>query len=452
MKVLVVDDEKNIRESITRFLKLENIEVTLAENGISAQRVLNSEYFHAAVVDLKMPGMNGIELLRWIKNEGFNLPIIMISAFGEVKDAVEAMKLGARDYIVKPFDPEELTLKLKRLIEEKIIHDKLDSETKSTRNPDIPAEAGNSRKMHNIAKLIHKVAPAPSTVLLTGESGTGKEVTAKQIHNIYPGNSFPFIAVNLGGMPETLIESELFGYERGAFTGADARKPGMFELAASGTIFLDEIGDMPMHLQVKLLRVLQDKKIQRLGGIQPIPINTRIIAATNKNLESLVKENKFREDLYYRLNVFQINLPPLRDRMEDLPDLISYFIDKFNRIMSKQITGIDEEALDILKSYSFPGNIRELENIIERAFILSDDKIIKPGDLGLPGNITQGSSLTDMAIKKKKNTKLRELEREAIKETLHKWEGNRTKAAEELGITRRTLFNKIKEYKLEENT
>ena len=449
MKVLVVDDEKNIRESITRFLKLENIEVKLAENGISAQRILNNEYFHAAVIDLKMPGINGLELIRWIKNEGLNLPIIMISAFGEVKDAVEAMKLGARDYIVKPFDPEELTLKLKRLIEEKIIHDKLNSELNTARKPDLPAGEVNSRKMREVVKLIQKVAATPSTVLITGESGTGKEVTAKQIHNISPGDSFPFIAVNLGGMPETLIESELFGYERGAFTGAIARKPGMFELAASGTIFLDEIGDMPLHLQVKLLRVLQDKKIQRLGGTQVIPINTRIIAATNKNLENLVKEGKFREDLYYRLNIFQINLPPLRDRMEDLPQLISYFIDKFNSIMSKQITGIDEGALEILKSYSFPGNIRELENIIERAFILSDDKIIKPADLGLPGNTPGAGNLTGAVIKKKKNTKLRELEREAIKEALHKWEGNRTKAAEELGITRRTLFNKIKEYKLE---
>jgi len=253
-------------------------------------------------------------------------------------------------------------------------------------------------------------------------------------------------------MPETLIESELFGYERGAFTGAAARKPGMFELAASGTIFLDEIGDMPMHLQVKLLRVLQDKKVQRLGGTQPIPINTRIIAATNKNLEKLVKTEKFREDLYYRLNVFRINLPPLRERMEDLPDLISYFIDKFNSVMSNQITGIDEEALDILKHYSFPGNIRELENIIERAFILSDDKIIRPGDLGLPENIGRGNSLNKKITGKIKYTKLRDLEKEAIEEALHKWEGNRTKAAEELGITRRTLFNKIKEYKIEENT
>ncbi|RKX82418.1 MAG: sigma-54-dependent Fis family transcriptional regulator, partial [Spirochaetes bacterium] len=347
---------------------------------------------------------------------------------------------------------EEQAKKLKRLIEEKIIHDKLESEITTARSPDFNPRGISSGKMHEISRLIHKVAATPSTVLITGESGTGKEVTAKQIHKISPGDNFPFIAVNLGGMPETLIESELFGYERGAFTGAAARKPGMFELAASGTIFLDEIGDMPMHLQVKLLRVLQDKKVQRLGGTQPIPINTRIIAATNKNLEKLVKTEKFREDLYYRLNVFRINLPPLRERMEDLPDLISYFIDKFNSVMSNQITGIDEEALDILKHYSFPGNIRELENIIERAFILSDDKIIRPGDLGLSGNIDQEKSLNNKITGKKKHTKLRDLEKEAIEEALHKWEGNRTKAAEELGITRRTLFNKIKEYKIEENT
>jgi len=445
-----VDDEKNIRDSIANYLKLESIESVCAENGISAQRFLNGEYFYAAVIDLKMPGMDGLELLQWIKDQGFNVPVIMISAFGEVKDAVEAMKLGARDYIVKPFDPEELTIKLKRLIEEKIIQDKLKSTEETASFENRHNLIGKSRKMQKIAKLIAKVAAAPSTVLITGESGTGKEVTAKAIHSISPGDDYPFIAVNIGGIPEPLIESELFGYERGAFTGANNRKPGMFELAASGTIFLDEIGDMPVHLQVKLLRVLQDKKIQRLGGTLTIPVETRIITATNKNPEKLVMEKKLREDLFYRLNVFQIHLPPLRERMEDLPDLISFFIDKFNRVMSKHIAGIDKEALDFLRNYSFPGNIRELENIIERAFILSEENIIKVSDIGLTAVNLQNEKYSGSAGIKKKSTKLREVEKQTILEALHKWEGNRTQAAEELGITRRTLFNKIKEYRLDD--
>ncbi len=447
MKVLIVDDEKNIRDSIANYLKLESIEAVCAENGISAQRFLNGEYFYAAVIDLKMPGINGLELLQWIKDQGYNLPVIMISAFGEVKDAVEAMKLGARDYIVKPFDPEELTIKLKRLIEEKIIQDKLKSTTGTASSENRNNLAGKGRKMQKISKLIAKVAATLSTVLITGESGTGKEVAAKRIHSISPGDDYPFIAVNIGGIPESLIESELFGYERGAFTGANNRKPGMFEIAASGTIFLDEIGDMPIHLQVKLLRVLQDKKIQRLGGTQTIPVETRIITATNKNPEKLVRENKLREDLFYRLNVFQIHLPPLRERMEDLPDLISFFINKFNRVMSKHITGIDEEALTILRNYSFPGNIRELENIIERAFILSEENIIRINDIGLTAVNLQNEKYSGSAGIKKKSTKLKEAEKQLIIEALHKWEGNRTQAAEELGITRRTLFNKIKEYK-----
>ena len=280
-----------------------------------------------------------------------------------------------------------------------------------------------------------------------GESGNGKVVAAKRSNSISPGDNYPFIAVNRGGIPKSLIESKIFGYERGAFTGANNRKPGMFEIAASGTIFLDEIGDMPIHLQVKLLRVLQDKKIQRLGGTQTIPVETRIITATNKNPEKLVRENKLREDLFYRLNVFQIHLPPLRERMEDLPDLISFFINKFNRVMSKHITGIDEEALTILRNYSFPGNIRELENIIERAFILSEENIIRINDIGLTAVNLQNEKYSGSAGIKKKSTKLKEAEKQLIIEALHKWEGNRTQAAEELGITRRTLFNKIKEYK-----
>ncbi len=445
MKVLVVDDEKNIRDSISKFLKLENMEVKTAENGISAKRLLKEEYFQAAVIDLKMPGMNGLDLLKWIKEEGPNIPVIMISAFGEINDAVSAMKLGARDYIVKPFDPEELSLKLKKLIEEKIVHDRVEIQEETAQQG--LEWVGESPKMQEIKKLINKVAKSKTTVLITGESGTGKEIIARAIHSISPGDKFPFVAINVGGIPENLLESELFGYEKGAFTGANNRKPGMFELASNGTLFLDEIGDMPMQLQVKLLRVIQDKKIQRLGGITQIPINARIITATNKDLEKLVKEEKFREDLYFRINVINIHLPPLRERKEDIPHLINYFIKKFNKTMGKKISGMESEAIEALINYNFPGNIRELENIIERAFILADTDKITLKDLGLP-ETTKKTKTTEKPDTTNTKT-LKQLEREAIIEALLKWEGNRTKASEELGITRRTLLNKIKEYNLE---
>ncbi len=446
MKVLIVDDEKNIRDSISKFLKLENMEVKTAENGISAKRLLEEEYFQAAVIDLKMPGMNGLELLKWIKKEGPNIPVIMISAFGEINDAVNAMKLGARDYIVKPFDPEELSLKLKKLIEEKIVHDRVEIQEETSQAG--VEWVGESPKMQEIKRLINKVAKSKTTVLITGESGTGKEVIARAIHSISPGDKFPFVAINVGGIPENLLESELFGYEKGAFTGANNRKPGMFELASNGTLFLDEIGDMPMQLQVKLLRVIQEKKIQRLGGINQIPINARIIVATNKDLEKLVREEKFREDLYFRINVINIHLPPLRERREDIPHLINHFIKKFNKTMGKKILGMESDAIEALMHYDFPGNIRELENIIERAFILSETDKITINDLGLP----ESAKKTDEREKPDRTTKpktLKQLEREAIVEALLKWEGNRTKASEELGITRRTLLNKIKEYDLE---
>ncbi len=445
MKVLIVDDEKNIRDSIARFLKTESIEVKTAENGISAKRLIQEEYFQAAVVDLKMPGMDGLQLLKWLKEEGPNLPVIMISAFGEISDAVEAMKLGARDYIVKPFDPETLIIKLKKLLEEKLIEDRVKLLNKSEQTIEIVA-ADNSR-MQEVIRLVEKVAPTPTTILITGPSGTGKEVVARTIHNIHPGSKFPFVAVNIGGIPENLLESELFGYEKGAFTGANVRKQGLFEIASSGTLLLDEIGDMPIQLQVKLLRVLQEKKIQRLGGTNLIPVDARIIAATNQNLEKLVEDGRFREDLYFRLNVFQIEIPPLRDRREDIPILVSHFINKFNNKLGKNITGIEDEALSILMDYDFPGNVRELENIMERAFILCEGGKITSKDIVIretKGRIPKKNILSGKAL----SGKLKDIERNAIMEALLKWDGNRTRAAEELGITRRTLLNKINEYNL----
>jgi len=439
MKILVVDDDRDILDLIAGFLELEDdMEALVAENGFSAKRILENEVVAAVVADLSMPGMNGLELLKWIQQEGPAIPVIMMSGYGGIADAVEAMKHGAQDYIVKAFNPEELIIRLKRLIGNQALKDKVElGKRESFSDNDW---IGDSPKMLGIKRIAEKVAPTPSTILITGESGTGKEVIARAIHKLSPRAQKPFIAINIGGIPGTLLESELFGYEKGAFTGASSRKIGMFELASGSTLFLDEIGDMSFHLQVKLLRVIQERKIQRLGGTQSIPIDVRILSATNQNLEERVKEGLFREDLYYRLNVIQIKVPPLKERREDIPQLVGHFIKKYNKIMIKSIQGIEPESLRALQSYDFPGNIRELENLIERVILLAETKTITLKDLGIVETVPN--------IPVRKGT-LAEIEKKTILTALRRWEGNRTRAAEELGITRRTLLNKIKTYGFE---
>jgi two-component system response regulator AtoC len=363
------------------------------------------------------------------------MPVVMVSAFGEIRDAVDAMKRGARDYMVKPFNPEELVIRLRRIVED----ERARAQLELGRNARGERLAGRSKRIAEIRKIVEKIAPTDSTVLLTGESGTGKEVVARSIHEQSRRAEGPFVAVNVGGIPETLLESELFGYEKGAFTGADDRKTGMFEVASRGTLFLDEIGDMPLALQVKLLRVLQEKSIRRLGGTRSIPVDARIIAATNRRMEERVKEGAFREDLFYRLNVVRIEVPPLRERPEDTPLLAGVLISALGARMGKQVKGLDDAALDRLTSYSFPGNVRELENMIERALIFSDGELITAADLRVP----------DSPARPTRAESMRDIEKRAITEALLRWEGNRTRAAEELGISRRTLLYKIKEYGLE---
>ena len=438
-RVLVADDERNIRDSLRRILELDGNEVVTADNGLAAQRRLQEATFHAAIVDLKMPGMDGLELLRWIRAERPRLPVVMISAYGEVTDAVTAMKVGAYDYVVKPFDPEELVLRLGKLVEAQALRDHAEVASRGTR--DSPPELGDSAPMAAIATLVRKVAPTPSTVLITGESGTGKEVVARALHH-HSRRSGPFIPVNCGGIPDTLLESELFGYERGAFTGAAQRKVGMFELAAAGTLFLDEIGDMPGQLQVKLLRAVQERRIQRLGATASIPIETRLVAATNRDLERDVAAGRFREDLYYRLNVVRVHVPPLRERLADLPALAGRILARLNHSMGRQVQGLGPDALAALGGYGFPGNVRELENILERALIFAEGSIIEASDLDLgeTGDRPAGP-VSDRAA-----GTLKENERALIAAALARWEGNRTRAAAELGITRRTLFNKLRQY------
>ena len=448
MNVLIVDDEINIRQLMSRYLKLEGIRSSEAENGLSAQRMLREQGFDACVIDLKMPGMNGLELIQWIRSEGLRMPIIMISAHGEISDAVTALKEGAQDYIVKPFDPEELVLRLKKLVELQNLRNVVESKS---RQVDSEGELfiGESPQIKQIKKVIEKIADTTSMVLITGESGTGKEVVARRIHQTSPVADGPFVAINIGGVPENLIESELFGYEKGAFTGAVNRKIGMFELAGGGTLFLDEIGDMPLSLQVKILRVLQDRKIIRLGGTTELPINARIIAATNKDLEERVRNGSFREDLFYRLNVVRIHIPPLRQRREDIPLLAASILKRLNREMGHTVTGISADALNRITEHEFYGNVRELENILERAMIFATESEIQESDLDLRHSVSlHNQTQQPQELPQSEAKSLKEAEIEAIIHALHRWEGNRTRAAEELGISRRTLINKIAEYNL----
>lgn len=447
MKVLIVDDEESISSSLAKFFRIDNIESDSAENGLSAQRMLGENPYDAVLVDLKMPGMDGLELIRWIRSEGFRMPIIMASAHGEIEDAVRALKEGAQDYVVKPFDPEEMTIKLKNLVEASNL--KAVVESSKSRPADTPSGfIGESASVIRIREVIKKIAPSGATVLVTGESGTGKEVVAREIHACSSAPDGPFVAINIGGVPENLLESELFGYEKGAFTGATARKNGLFELASGGTLFLDEIGDMPLSLQVKILRVLQDRKITRLGGTTPMPINARIVAATNKNLEDMVQKGTFREDLFYRLNVVRIVIPPLRERSEDIPLLAASIIARYNRSMGSRIEGFSPDALEALKRHDFYGNVRELENVLERAMIFAEGSVITMNDLDLRSSVSRPDVQAKREIPEKA-VSLKEIEREAIARALQRWEGNRTHAAEELGISRRTLISKISEYGLE---
>jgi two-component system response regulator AtoC len=439
MKVLVADDEKNIRDSIARFIKAEGIESATAADGAEARALLESEHFDGLVLDLRMPKEDGLSLLSWMRESGPQVPAIVISAYGDVRDAVEAMKRGARDYLVKPFDPEELLLRLRRLLEESALTGRFEAGARSAAALAEDAGAvwlGESARMREVRALVEKVAPTPSTVLITGESGTGKEVIARLVHSLSATPQGPFVAINIGGIPDTLLESELFGYEKGAFTGAAERKRGMIELASSGTLFLDEIGDMPPAPQVKLLRVLQERKVQRLGGTVALPINARFIAATNRDLEDLLKEGTFREDLYYRLNVIRIEVPPLRDRREDIPHLAGSIVERLNHERGRKVRGIEPDALARLQGYGFPGNVRELENRIERAFILCEGESLSARDLGEPFSALPRAPRVG---------KLHDQERDLIERTLSKHGGNRTRAAEELGISRRTLQNRLRE-------
>lgn len=439
-KIMVVDDEESIRLMLRRVLSSSQYEVHEAENGIEALNRIKKEEYSAILLDLRMPHVNGLQVIEKMKEMDIRTPIIMMSAYGTVPEAVEAMKLGAMDYLVKPFDIDELKMTLERIIQQ----DEIKNENQYFREEEerrfnFKEIVGQSSAMKNVLDMVKKVAPLPTTVMITGESGTGKELIARALHMNSSRREKPFVVANCVAFSPGILESELFGHEKGAFTGANSRRIGRFEVAHGGTLFLDEIGEVDIATQAKLLRVVQEKEFERVGSSASIKVEVRLIAATNKDLEKEIKEGRFREDLFYRLNVFHIDIPPLRERKEDIPRLIEHFIKKYNQILNKRISAISSEGLSLLIDYSFPGNVRELENIIERAMIMCDSNIIEKELLFF---------LEQKNVSPRLGT-LKEMEREMIKKGLIAHKGNRTKTAQYLGISRRNLILKLKEYKID---
>jgi len=440
IKILVVDDEEVMRTSLSEWLKEDDYEPVAVESGMKAIEEVKKQYFSAALVDLKMPKLDGIQTMHKLREIQEDIQVVIITAYATVDTAVQAIKEGAYDYIPKPFNPDEITLLIKKIIEhQKLIEENIQLRKELKKSYKFEDIVGKSHKMQDVFEFIKSIAESKSTVLIYGETGTGKELIARSIHNISKREG-EFIPVACAALPETLLEAELFGYEKGAFTDAKEKRVGKLELANNGTLFLDEIGDMDMKIQVDLLRFLQDKKIRRLGGKDLISLDVRVVAATNKDLKKLVKESKFREDLFYRLNVIKINLPTLIERKEDIPLLIYHFIEKYNIENNKQIKEISEEALNILTNYNYPGNIRELENIIEHAVVVSKSNLIKGDDL--PDYIKEKEEIF------KEDLSLEELERRHMKTILNKYNFNIQKSAEILGIDRVTLYRKIDKYNI----
>lgn len=469
--MLIVDDDKNIRYSLKRMFEDKGKTVITAKNGKEALDILDKEQPDLVVMDIMMPGMNGLAVLKEIHENWPKLLVIIMTAFGTTETAIEAMKQGAYEYILKPFDIQKMNelvenaLSISRTMKTQVSYKPFEEES-----PVSEVIVGKSQKMQEVYKMIGRIAESDVTVLLRGESGTGKELVARAIYQYSERNEKPFIPVNCAAIPETLLESELFGHEKGAFTGADSRRIGKFEQCNNGTIFLDEIGDMSLLTQAKVLRVLQEKEIQRVGGTERIKVDTRLIVATNKDLEKAISEGKFREDLYYRLNVVTINLPQLLERKEDIPRLVQYFIRRFNLEIKKDIKGPTQDTLAFLSGYSWPGNVRELENVIKRAVVECKSDYIMPEQLHLDYKAEKArAGGIQHDVEKRLEYLLEQVFNEIAKIPKGKGEldltsiiekslvikalkitgGNQVQAASLLGINRNTLRSKIKEYKIE---
>jgi len=444
--ILIVDDDQNIRKILRDLLDKEGFNVLTASDVDKALPLIDAKDLDIIVTDLKMPGKSGMDLLTLCHEKRPAVPVIMITAFGNVEAAVAAMKKGAYDFITKPFDENELLNVIEKAISESEMNKELIS-TYFDKETHFSQIIGKTPVIRQVLQTVQKIAPTDSTVLITGETGVGKELIALEIHSGSQRRDHPFVKVNCAAIPETLLESDLFGHEKGAFTGAITTKPGRFEIAHKGTIFLDEIGEMPLHLQAKLLGAIQDKSFDRVGGLKTIKVDIRIIAATNQDLQSAVQSGKFRSDLFYRLNVVPIHIPSLRERKDDLIPLVGYFLKKFTGKYFKKINNVSPEIMATFSNYNWPGNIRELENVLERMVLMSETDTLTLDQL--PAEI-RGAILTVEAstLKEKVNTISQMTEKQMIIDALNKTNQNRTKAAKSLGISRRTLQNKIKEYGL----
>ncbi len=443
--ILIVDDEKNVSQLLDKVIAKQGYTTYSASSAREALDIINVHHIDILISDIKMPEMSGIELLKAVKELDTSIEVILITAFATLETAVEALKMGARDYITKPFNLEEIFQSIDRIVG-----------TGEDLEEDLTEGGGQienyltakSEVMQHMLKLLNQVAKSNATVILYGETGTGKEIASKTIHDMSDRKDKAFVKVNCAAIPENLLESELFGYEKGAFTGAATKKPGRFELADGGTIFLDEIGDMPLGLQAKLLRVLQEKEFERLGGTKTLKVDVRIIAATNKNLANLVKQGKFREDLYYRLSVVPIQIPPLRKRKEDIPTLVEHFLLRSAVISKQPEKKVSKEALQRLISYEWPGNIRELENTIERCVVVTSGNLITLDDL--PENIRGTEESASLSEAGTLDEAVDSAEKNAIIKVLEECGGNRTQASQRLGISRRSLHRKLLKYNIED--
>jgi DNA-binding NtrC family response regulator len=443
-RVLIVDDDAASRELLEVRLRALKCEVAMAGDGREALAAIRREMPALVLLDLQMPRMGGLELLRTLRRDGVDLPVIVITAHGSIESAVEAMKEGAYDFILKPFDPKHLEIVVRKALEREGLRRKVEvlAEEADRRYHLV---AGKSAKMNDAIETAKKAAASKATVLLLGESGTGKEIFARAIHNWSERKSKPFIAINCVGLSRELLESELFGHEKGAFTGAHELKKGKMELAQAGTVFLDEVGDISPELQTKLLRFIQEREFERVGGVKPISVDVRIIAATNRNLETFVKEGRFREDLYHRLNVVPVALPPLRERREDIPVLSDYFLWRFCSETTKDFTEIAPEAREELLAYDWPGNVRELANVIERAVVLGQGPMVTLKDL--PPRIT-GAALGVRSEPLSYREALEACRRELIVRALNQHQGNRVAAARALGLHEKYLLRLIKSLRI----
>lgn len=448
-KILIVEDEKGMRDILFRVFRKEGYEVFLAEDGEQGYENAKELGPDVIIADLDMPVMNGIEMIKKIKSFDPNATIIIITAYASLESAIEALKLGAYDYIIKPFKIDEIKIAVAKAFERiSLINQNKYLKEELENKLFFPGVIGKSEKIKHVMELIEAVSKTDSIVLIEGESGTGKELVARAIHENSNRKENPFIILNCGALAEGVLESELFGHEKGSFSGAIVQRKGRFELAHKGSLFIDEIGELPLSAQTRLLRVLQEKEFERVGGNFPIKVDVRIIAATNKNLEKEVKEHRFREDLFYRLNVFKITLPPLRERIEDIPEFCNYFIQNFNKQMNKNIKGISEETMKIFKNYAWPGNIRELQNVIERAVVLCKGDIITPREI--PDNLfTKESNISfDLKDGEDLETVIDRIEKQFILKALKKAGYSQTKTAEILGIKRTTLRYKLEKHGL----